>query len=192
MLKNTKKQTSNFKIFRFLVVPAILVSTPFLNKIQDAKAGLEFQWDQDSAYRRLKWFQKEDKKKSRNTIYFFLRPSDRRTDLLKINLAIPKTFKSDLKKEKISFCKVRIGGFETRTKCLEDIPSDIEINTDESGLRSLDIYPYSPIPTNKDSYAIALKVFNPKKSGLYQFHSYGQPKGKSFSSYLGSWTIVID
>ncbi len=192
MLKNTKKQTSNFKIFRFLVVPAILVSTPFLNKIQDARAGLEFQWNQDSAYRRLKWFQKEDKKKFRNTIYFFLRPSDRRTDLLKINLAIPKTFKSDLKKEKISFCKVRIGGFETRTKCLEDIPSDIEINTDESGLRSLDIYPYSPIPTNKDSYAIALKVFNPKKSGLYQFHSYGQPKGKSFSSYLGSWTIVID
>ena len=192
MLKNTKKQTSNFKILRFLVVPAILVSTPFLNKIQDARAGLEFQWNQDSAYRRLKWFQKEDKKKFRNTIYFFLRPSDRRTDLLKINLAIPKTFKSDLKKEKISFCKVRIGGFENRTKCLEDIPSDIEINTDESGLRSLDIYPYSPIPTNKDSYAIALKVFNPKKSGLYQFHSYGQPKGKSFSIYLGSLTIVID
>ena len=59
MLKNTKKQTSNFKILRFLVVPAILVSTAFLNKIQDAKAGLEFQWNQDSAYRRLKWFQKE-------------------------------------------------------------------------------------------------------------------------------------
>ena len=192
MLKNTKKQTSNFKIFRFLVVPAILVSTPFLNKIQDAKAGLEFQWNQDSEYRRLKWFQKDDKKKFRNTIYFFLRPSDRRTDLLKINLAIPKTFKSDFKKEKISFCKVRIGGFETRTKCLEDIPSDIEINTDESGLRSLDIYPYSPIPTNKDSYAIALKVFNPKKSGLYQFHSYGQPTGELSASYLGSWTIVID
>jgi len=96
------------------------------------------------------------------------------------------------KSEKISFCKVRIGGFEKRTKCLEDIPADIEINTDESGLRALDIYPYSPIPSNKDSYAIVLKVFNPKKSGLYQFHSYGQPKGKSFSSYLGSWTIVID
>ena len=141
---------------------------------------------------RLKWFQKENKRKFRNTIYFFLRPSDRRTDLLKINLAIPKTFKSTLKNEKISFCKVRIGGFEDRTKCLEDIPADIEINTDESGLRSLDIYPYSPIPTNKESYAIVLKVFNPKKSGLYQFHSYGQPKGGSFSSYLGSWTIVID
>ena len=192
MLKITKKLTMNFKILRFLVIPTILVATPFFNKIQDAKAGLEFQWNQDSVYRRLKWFQKENKKKFRNTIYFFLRPADRRSELLKINLAIPKTFKSTLKSEKISFCKVRIGGFENRTKCLEDIPADIEINTDESGLRSLDIYPYSPIPSNKNSYAIVLKVFNPKRSGLYQFHSYGQPKGESFSSYLGSWTIVID
>jgi len=192
MLKITTKFNFNLKILRFFIIPTILFSTPFFNYIQDAKAGLEFQWDQDSSFRRLKWFQKENKRKFRNTIYFFLRPSDRSADLLKINLAIPKTFKSTLKKEKISFCKVRIGGFESRTKCLEDIPADIEINTDESGLRSLDIYPYSPIPSNKDNYAIALKIFNPKKSGLYQFHSFGQPKGKSFSNYLGSWTIVID
>ena len=192
MLKNTRKPTLNLKILRFFIIPTILVSTPFFNYIQNAKAGLEFQWNEDSNFRQLKWFQKENKRKFRNTIYFFLRPSDRRTDLLKINLAIPKTFKSTLKDEKISFCKVRIGGYENRTKCLEDIPADIEINTDESGLRSLDIYPYSPIPSDKSSYAIVLEVFNPKNSGLYQFHSYGQPKGKSFSSYLGSSTIVID
>jgi len=192
MLKKTKKFAFNFKILRFFIIPVILVSTPFFNNIQDAKAGLEFQWDQDSGYRRLKWFQKESKRKFRNTIYFFFRPSDRKADLLKINLSIPKSFKSTLKTEKLSFCKVRIGGFENRTKCLEDIPADIEINTDESGLRSLDIYPYSPIPSNKDSYAIVFKVFNPRKSGLYQFHSYGQLKGKSVSTYLGSWTIVID
>ena len=192
MLKETKKLILNLKILRFFIIPTILVSIPFFNNTQDVKAGLEFQWDQDSNFRRLKWFQKEDKRKLRNTLYFFFRPSDRKTDLLKINLAIPKTFKSTLKSEKISFCKVRIGGFENRTKCLEDIPADIEITNDESGLRSLDIYPYSPIPSNKDNFAVVLKIFNPKKSGLYQFHSYGQPKGKSFSSYLGSWTIVID
>ena len=191
MLKSTKKPTLNPKIFRFFIIPTILVSTPFFN-IQDAKAGMEIQWNQDSSYRRLKWFQKENKKRFRNTIYFFFRPSDRKTDLLKINLAIPKTFKSTLKNEKISFCKVRIGGFESRTKCLEDIPADIEINTDESSLRSINIYPYSPIPLNKESYAIVLKANNPKRSGLYQFHSFGQPSGKSVSSYLGSWTIVID
>ena len=193
MLKKTKKLALNFKILRFFLIPTILVSTPFFNKLQDAKAGLEFQWDQDSGYRRLKWFQKENRRKFRNTIYFFLRPSDRRTDLLKIDLAIPKNFKTTLDKEKISLCKVKIGGFESRTKCLEDLPADIEINTDESSLRSLNIYPYSPIPYNKESYAIVLKkVINPKRSGLYQFHSYGQSKGKSVSSYLGSWTIVID
>ena len=193
MLKKTKKLALNFKILRFFLIPTILVSTPFFNKLQDAKAGLEFQWDQDSGFRRLKWFQKENRRKFRNTIYFFLRPSDRRTDLLKINLAIPKSFKATLDKEKIRLCKVKIGGFDSRTKCLEDLPADIEISTDESSLRSLNIYPYSPIPSDKESYAIVFKkVINPKRTGLYQFHSYGQSKGKSVSSYLGSWTIVID
>ena len=192
MLKITKKITLNLKILRFFILPTILVSTPFFYNIQDATAGLEFQWNQDSSFRRLRWFQKENKKRFRNTIYFFLRPSDRRTDLLKINIANPKPFKAKLKKEKISLCKVRIGGFEKRTKCLEYIPADIEVNSDESYLYSINIYPYSPIPSNKDSYAVVLKVTNPKRKGLYQFHSYGQPKGKSVSSYLGSWTIVID
>ena len=188
----TKKLALNFKFLRFFLIPTILFATPFLNNIKDARAGLEFQWDQDSGYRRLKWFQKENQRRFRNTIYFFLRPADRKTDLLKIDLAIPKTFKVNLEKEKISLCKVNIGGFESRTKCIEDIAADIEINTDESSSRTLNIYPYKPIPSNKESYAIVLKVFNPKKSGLYQFHSYGQPKGRSVSSYLGSWTILID
>ena len=192
MFKRTKKLALNFRILRFFLIPTILVSTPLINSVQDAKAGLEFQWDQNSGYRRLKWFQKENKRRFRNTIYFFFRPSDRNSELLKINLAIPKGFKSNLYKEKISLCKVRIGGFQSRTKCLEDIPADIEINTDESSLRSINIYPYSPIPLNKESYAIVLKANNPKRSGLYQFHSFGQPAGKSVSSYLGSWTIVID
>ena len=192
MLKRTKKPVLNFKILRFFLIPTILVSTPFINHVQDAKAGLEFQWDQNSGYRRLKWFQRENKRRFRNTTYFFLRPSDRNSELLKINLAIPKGYKSNIYKEKISLCKVRIGGFQSRTKCLEDIPADVEINTDESSLRSINIYPYRPIPLNKESYAIVLKANNPKRSGLYQFHSYGQPAGKSVSSYLGSWTIVID
>tara|TARA_B100000401_G_scaffold401937_1_gene314557 strand:+ start:133 stop:711 length:579 start_codon:yes stop_codon:yes gene_type:complete len=192
MLKNTKKLLLNLKILRFFLIPTILISTPFISSIQDVKAGLEFQWDQNSGIRRLKWFQKENKRNFRNKIYFFLRPIDRNTELLRINLAIPKTLKAKLSEEKIRFCNVRIGGFDSRTKCLEDIPADIEINTKESGLRSIDIYPYKPIPNNKKSYAVVLKVNNPRKSGLYQFHLYGQPKGNTGLSYLGSSTIVID
>ena len=191
MLKKTNKLALNHKVLRFFLLPIVLFTTHFYI-VQNAKAGLEFQWDQDSSYRRLKWFQTENKRGFRNTIYFFLRPSDRKTDLLKINLAIPKTFKASLKKEKISLCKVNIGGFESRTKCLEDIPADFEITTDESSIRSLNIYPYSPLPSSKESYAIVLKVINPKRTGLYQFHSYGQYKEESVSTYLGSWTIGID
>ena len=125
-----------------------------------------------------------------NTIFFFLRPSDRKADLLKINFKIPKTFKSTLKEEKISLCQAKIGGFESRTKCIKDIPADIELNEDNT---SLNIFPYKPIPSNKNTYAIVFKVFNPKRTGLYQFHSYGQYFGKNTaSSYLGSATIVID
>ena len=192
MSEKTKKFAFNFKILRFFLIPSIIFSTPLFNNFENVKAGLELQWDQNPAFRKLKWFQTEEKRKFRNKIYFFLRPAERKTDILKLNLAIPKTFKSTLNTDKISLCKVRIGGFESRTKCLENIPADIEIKTDESSLRSLNIYPYKPIPINKESYAIVLKVFNPKRTGLYQFHSYGQPKGGSVSTYLGSWTIVID
>ena len=192
MLKNTKKLPLNFKILRSLLIPTILISTPFFSNIKEVKAGLEFQWDQNSGIRRLKWFQKENKRNFRNKIYFFLRPIDRNTELLRVNLAIPKTFKAKLNDEKIRFCNVKIGGFDSRTKCLEDIPADIEINTKESGLRSIDIYPYKPIPTNKKSYAVVLKANNPRRTGLYQFHLYGQPKGNTGLNYLGSSTIVID
>ena len=192
MLKKTNQFAFKLKTLKLFLIPAVFVSATLFGNIQYLRAGLEFQWSQDTGYRRLRWFQKDNKKRFRNTIYFFFRPSDRTSDLLKINLAIPETFKSTLKEENIGFCRVKIGGFDSRTKCLEDIQADIEINTEESSLRSINIYPYSPIPSNKESYAMVLKVFNPKKSGLYQFHSYGQPKGKSVSSYLGRWTIVID
>ncbi len=192
MFNKTKKLALNRKFLRFFLIPAILFSTPFLNNIQGAKAGFEFQWDQDSGYRRLKWFQKENKRRFRNTIYLFLRPVDRKNDLLKIKLSNPKPFKAKLNKDKISLCRVKIGGFEERTRCLQEIPADIEINTEKSSIYSINIYPYSPIPSDKDSYAIVFKLSNPSRSGLYQFHSFGQPKGQSVSSYLGSWTIVID
>jgi len=65
MLKITKKLTFNLKILRLFIIPTIFVLTPFFNNIQDVKAGLEFQWDQDDSFRRLKWFQKENKRKFR-------------------------------------------------------------------------------------------------------------------------------
>ena len=189
-MKNEQTKFLNkSKIFKLLLISPFLISIPFFNN-NEVNAGLEFQWDQNSSYKRLKWFQKNNNRQLRNSIFFFLRPSDRKAGLLKISMKIPKNFKSSLKEEKVSLCQVKIGGFDTRTKCIEDIPSDIELNEDKT---NLDIYPFSPIPSNKDSYAVVFKVFNPRRSGLYQFHSYGQYIGNdTVSSYLGSSTIMID
>ena len=62
--------------------------------------AFEVQQDQHPNYKKLKWFQTNSKNGARNTIYFFLRPSDRKNDLLKITLIIPKNFRSKLKKKK--------------------------------------------------------------------------------------------
>ena len=189
MLNNPKRIFKKSRIVSFILFTSFLIPIPFFNT-NEAKAGLEFQWDNNPNYKKLSWFQKKSSKNSRNTIFFFLKPFDRKADLLKVNMKIPKNFKSTLKEEKISICQVRIGGFETRTKCIKQIPADIEINEENT---SLDIFPYSPIPADKDSYAVVFKVFNPRRSGLYQFHSYGQYIGENpVSSYLGSSTIVID
>ena len=189
IIKKQKKLINNSKLIKVALLSTFFIAIPFLNVI-DAKAGFEIQWDDNPYYKKLKWFQKNNEKRSRNTIFFFLRPFDRKAALLKINMAIPKTFKTNLKEEKVSLCQVKIGGFDTRTKCIKNIPADIEIKEDNS---SLDIFPYSPIPSNKESYAVVFKVNNPRRSGLYQFHSYGQESGTNpVSSYLGSWTIVID
>ena len=189
MFKKRNKTILNSKIFKLLLFSPLFISIPFLNNNFDVKAGLEFQWGQNAGYKKLRWFQKNDEIRSRNKIFFFLRPSDRKDGLLKISMRLPKTFKSTLKEKNITICKVLIGGFETRTKCLDEIPADIEISEDK---KSIDIFPYSPILANKDSYAVVFKVFNPKKSGLFQFHSFGlYSGGTSALSYLGSWTIVI-
>tara|TARA_Y100000994_G_scaffold226998_1_gene210300 strand:+ start:792 stop:1361 length:570 start_codon:yes stop_codon:yes gene_type:complete len=189
MFNKQKNITLNSRIFKLIFFP-LLISTPFLIPSGNLKAGLEFQWDKNPYYRQLKYLSKNSDRRAKNKIFFFLRPFDRRDDLLKINFSLPKRFDSTLKQKNIKLCQVKIGGFETRTKCIKDIPADIEINEND---KTLDIYPYSPIKSNKESYAIVMKIFNPKKSGLYQFHSFGQAAGKTPTlNYLGSWTIRIN
>tara|TARA_B100000212_G_scaffold325341_1_gene286923 strand:+ start:492 stop:1058 length:567 start_codon:yes stop_codon:yes gene_type:complete len=185
---NIYSNLSNKKsLLNLLLLPLFLLNLPLqFNSTQ----AFEFQWDTNDKYRKLKWHQTNPKKNSKNKIFLFYRPSDRNTGLLSINVKIPENFKTILKPKNISLCKVKIGGFDTRTKCLENVPSDIEINRED---KKIEIYPISPIPSNKESYAVVLKVNNPQRSGLYQFHSFGKSSGPiPVGSYLGSWTIRID
>ena len=177
---------SKKSVYTFLFSTILLALVPFKTNSTNA---LELQWNANDGYKQLKWYQRTAEKKFRNKIFFFLRPSDRKTGFLSINIKLPKNFKKSLKPKNIILCKANIGGYTSKSKCLKDIPSDIVINEDST---KLEIYPISPIPSDKDTYAVVFKINNPQKSGLYQFHSFGKSSGPiPVSSYIGSWTITI-
>ena len=190
MSLENKKNKLFYKLFKYATLAPLLLFLPIANNPNSLKAGIEFQWDSNQNFKKLKWFQTEEKKNFRNKIYLFLRSSDRKTGLLKISLKFPDRFTSQIKKEKISLCEVRLGGFNSKTKCLKTIPTEIEIDKENN---NVDIFPVSPIPSDKKNIAIHLKVSNPKRGGLYQFHGFGQSSGKvPVSYYLGSWTLITD
>ena len=176
------------KKINFLLFSTILITFYPLNT--NALKAFEFQWNPNSGYKPLKWYQRNSQKNFRNKIFLFFRPSDRKTGLLSINIKFPKKFKSTLKPKNITFCKATLGGYTKKSKCIKDIPSDIVLNKET---QRLEIYPISPVPSDKDTYAVVFKINNPRNSGLYQFHSFGKSSGPiPVANYLGSWTITID
>jgi len=171
----------------FLFSGILLSLLPFY--LNPSKA-LEFQWNANDGYKRLRWYQRTGTKNYKNKIFLFLRPGDRKTGLLSINIKIPDKFASSVKQKNISLCKANVGGYTSKTKCVNNIPSDVVVNKDT---KKIEIYPISPVPSDKDTYAVVFKITNPQKSGLYQFHSFGKSSGPiPVSSYIGSWTITID
>ena len=189
MSTKNKKHKLFINFFKYLLLTPLIFSFLQPNNPNILKAGIEFQWEDNQNFKRLKWYQKDNKKSAKNKIFLFLRGSDRKTGLIKVNVRVPDGFISKIKKEKISFCKVQIGGFDKRTKCLVNKPADIELDKEKN---TLNIFPLRPIPSSKDNYAIVLKVTNPNRGGLYQFHSFGQSSGNiPVSFYLGSWTLKM-
>ena len=189
MLFKFKKFKSVKNFVKFIAITPLFIGSLYPNISNSIKAGFEIQWNNNSNFKSLKWFQQDGRKSARNKIFLFLKQSDRKSGLLKVNVKVPDLFISKIKENKVSFCKVQIGGFSQRTKCLKNIPVEIELDKKN---KSFDILPLSPIPSGKDAYAIVLKVTNPNRGGLYQFHSFGQSSGNvPVSYYLGSWTLKM-
>ena len=151
----------------------------------------EHQWDPEPGYKRLKYFQSSSDKLDRATYYFFLRGIERKDNITKLTLKVPDYFKTKIKPEKLNLCKVKVGGFKGRTNCLENVPSVIQIKNNQT---SIEIFPERPIPLNKDNYAIVMKVFNPRKGGMFQFQALSQsqkPGEIPISTYLGTWNVSV-
>ena len=151
----------------------------------------EHQWDPEPGYKRLKYYQSSSDKLDRATYYFFLRGKERKDNITKLTLKVPEYFNTKIKPEKLNLCKVKVGGFKGRTKCLENVPSVIQVKSNQT---SIEIFPERPIPLNKDNYAVVMKVFNPRKGGMFQFQAFSQtqqPEEIPISTYLGTWNVSV-
>jgi hypothetical protein len=187
-----KKLLSTIKKSFFIGFSAFLFGTgsSILAPQTSASPGFfEYQWDPEPGYKRLKYYQSSSKRNERSTYYFFLRGNDRKEDIKKLTIAIPDYFEARIKTKKLNLCKVKVGGYTTRTRCLENIPSLIEVNDKQT---IIDIFPEKPIPFNKDNYAVVMKIFNPRKRGMFQFRALSQNADEiPISTYLGTWNIDV-
>ena len=179
------------KVF-FVGFSAFLFSAGALNLAPKSSASpgfFEYQWYPEEGYKKLRYLQSSSERLERATYYFFLRGKERKADISKLTLSVPDYFEAKIKPEKLSLCRVNIGSYTSRTRCLENIPSEIKINENQT---SIDISPEKAIPLNKDSYAVVMKIFNPRKRGMFQFQAFSQNVGEiDISTYLGTWNIDV-
>ena len=189
-----KQSLTNIKKVFFIGFSAFLLGTggSFLAPKSSASPGFfDYQWNPEPGYRKLRYYQSSKDTLERATYYFFLRGKERKENIIKLTITVPDYFKAKIKPEKLSLCRVKIGGFQGKTGCLENFPSVIEINDKQT---SIEIYPERPIPKNKDNYAVVMKIFNPRKGGIFQFQGLAQsqqPGEIPVSTYLGTWNVSV-
>ena len=187
-----KKLLSTFKKSFFIGFSAFLFGTgaSILAPQSSASPGFfEYQWDPEPGYKRLKYYQSSSERNERSTYYFFLRGNERKEDITKLTIAVPDYFEAKIKTKKLNFCKVKVGGYTERTRCIENIPSLFKVNDKQT---IIEILPEKPIPYNKDNYALVMKIFNPRKRGMFQFRALSQNNDDiPISTYLGTWNIDV-
>ena len=193
MFKKQSLTNINKKVFLFGFSAFLFgIGASVLSPESSASPGIfEYQWDADQDYRRLKYFQSSQDPLDRATYYFFLKGKERKDNIIKLTINVPDYFKAKIKPEKLSLCKVKVGGFTERTKCIENVGSLIEINDNQT---SIEIFPERPIPRNKDTYAVVMKIFNPRKGGMFQFQALSQsqqPGEIPISTYIGTWNVQV-
>ena len=187
-----KKLLSTLKKGFFVGFSAFLfgTGTSILTPQSSASPGFfEYQWDPEPGYKRLKYYQSSSERNERSTYYFFLRGKERKEDIEKLTITVPDYFEAKIKTKKLNLCKVKVGGYTERTRCLENIPSTITVNDKQTIIQ---IIPERPILINRENIAVVMKIFNPRKRGMFQFRALSQKGGDiPISTYLGTWNIDV-
>ncbi len=178
-----------------LIIPLLMIA-PFFGVLSETSyhvlaspGGIQFQWDPDPNFKKLKSFQTSEKRMERAYYYFFMRERTRKTGILKLTIKVPDYFKAKIKPENLILCRAEIGGFRSRTRCVEEIPAVFEVAENQN---EIDVFPDQPIPVNSKTYAVSMKIKNPKKSGMFQFHGYAQsPGAMPMATYMGTWSFSV-
>ena len=104
---NTSKQKSalnnNFKalLVTSLIIGSFTSTELIINKPVLANTGIDFMWDADPNYVKLKYLQSSNEKKERSTYHLFLRARDRKTGILKLTIKVPDYFDANIRPEKL-------------------------------------------------------------------------------------------
>jgi hypothetical protein len=150
---------------------------------------LEFRWDNNRDYRKLYFFMTDTVRSRRSEYYLLLRPKDRKTAILKLDVTVPDNFQTRITPKDIKLCQMKEGGMLSRTRCQREIPATIEVSGEGT---LIEIFPETPIPDNI-TIGVYMNIFNPFDIGMYQFNARAQAPGDvPFAGYLGSWLIQID
>ena len=84
---------------------------------------------------------------------------------------------------------MKLGGVLSRSRCKEVLPAVFEVNENQT---AIEVFPDTPIPTG-GTYAVVMNVFNPSRSGMFQFNALAQAPGDvPVAGYLGSWLVDIN
>jgi hypothetical protein len=158
-------------------------------RAQGTPGLVEFRWDASKDYRKLYYFITDTKRLKRSEYYLVLKPKDRKTAILKLTVAIPKSFDTKIDPKFVKLCYMKEGGMLSRTRCEKDIPGTVEVAADGT---AIEIFPDTPVPVGK-TIGVYINLFNPFDIGMYQFNALAQAPGDvPVSGYLGSWLIQID
>ena len=197
-----KKMTKHFSKVHLNKIASISISAailgtlfslerlPRINEANASSSMMEFRWNDTSKYKKLYYWQSASDRRARATYYLVMRPNDRRTAILKLKVSLPEHFDGYIPQKQLKLCQVSLGGMLTKTRCNKQIPAVFELGDKQS---FFEVFPETPIPSDKASYALVMKIFNPSKAGMFQMNAIAQAPGDvPISSYLGSWNIDID
>ncbi len=174
-----------------ICMPLTLEATNPPKALSRTSALLEYRWNADDNYKKLYYFQSSNKRRSRATYYLVMSSKNRKSQTEKLILNFPKHFDTSIKPYQLALCHVQLGTMRSKTKCKEIVPASFKVEKINKKI-SINILPNQPIPKNTKKYAIAMKIFNPSKAGMYQINSFTQSSQESPQyRYMGSWNIDI-